>query len=1183
MPVAVYTALRVRLVYLINILERQTSLHTYYCCKKVNGYLLATFLLLLNVYASSQTWTTANAGSWSNPATWTANAVPPVSGSLGTVNIGHAVTLDQNATLTTLNINTGTFSVSGPSKLSVSGTATVASGATFTNSSSNVSNISIANFVVSNGGTYNHDAVGSSANGASTDFPGSTSRSFGASSNVVITKWANGGAAPTPLPASSGQGWGNLTINIASLGGTYWQQSGGLTKVQGDFTLKNTANKELSLFNSQSGGTSFLKNVYLEGGTLGILQNGNGNGINITISGNLSMSGNGILALTAAGGTFGSFNTSEPRIFLRGNLSITNAAQILQSKTLGVVAIFVFKKPSSGIQYFTCDNPTGVSDGYIGWGVGDENGAGAFTNTLILNSNFIAKDFCVFRVFKGATLQIPGEIYIKGAGASGIGIGSPGFTVYSGGIIKIGSKNGITTTGTSGNIQTSGARNFDAGANYIYNGAYNQVTGNGLPSSITGSLTVANTGAMGDNTVTLTTNNTQTAKLNLSSGYFAAGTGQTLRIANNGIINGTAGGDCIYSTASGGNIWLQGNNTVTGSATGYPHFYDITIGNNIASSPVTFSNNGTIYHYCTINIQGSVNPNAPTYATGSTLIYNPGGTYNRSIEWGNNPGLPGYPWHVLVQNGTTLNLGNSTPTLLECGGDFTIGKTGSGTGTVNMNSLSQPLVVKGHLTIGDTTTAGSPTGSLTLSSNYGGDLWLYGNFSRGKNSTYTDNNRAIYFKGATDATINTPGITITPGVPSQNFSYVQIDKTTGTTQLYLNCPIGVTQEINFNKGIVNSNNTNLLNITATAGSSVVGGSIDSYVNGPLKRYTSPAAGSFLFPIGSYAATRYKPLTLVTLNDLASGSQFTGQYFYSSPPLAGSDFFLSSLVGIVNKEYWQLDRNVGSSTGTVVLPYTDPGSNNWRDASGNIVSPCSDCYVSVVKRSASSGSGNWDFTGPGIFSTTGNPPESRLYTDNGNVISKELSSFSPFTLGYVYNVVLPVRLLHFTGQLVNDDGKFDWEIADSDDLAFFELQVSSNGRDFIALARINENGSYNYQYIDEDLAPGVRFYRLLVIEKTGHSFYSRVVVVSVGDFKTVITGILQNPVKTQLTIQIESAFDQRANAIITDAVGRRVGSYKEQLQAGENKWDISTALLPKGIYFINITTGKITATYKFIRY
>ncbi|MES2646344.1 MAG: T9SS type A sorting domain-containing protein [Bacteroidota bacterium] len=1121
-------------------------------------------------------WTTANAGNWSSPGTWTANAVPPTAGSMGIVTLAHSVTLDQNAIAATLNINAGSLSISGTIKLTVSGTATIANGAVFTNSNNNASNIVISNFVVSNGGTYNHNAIGSAMNGVSADFPGTT-RSFGASSNVVITKWANGGTAPVALPVI-GAGWGHLTINIASLGGN-WRQTGALTNVQGDFTIKNTGNRELSLFSSQSGGTTFSKNVFIEGGVLCVLQSGNGNGINININGNLAMSGNGKLTLTT--GSFSFISTSEPRVFLKGDLSIINTAQILQPNTTGVVAIFVFRK-ASGIQYFTCNNLTGVSNAYIGWGVGDHTSAGTCTNTLVLNSNFIARDFCVFRVFKNATLDCPGETVVKGAGASFF-INPSGFTLYAGGNIKIGSKDGITTAGIySGNIQTSGPRNYNTAAHYNYTGAYNQVTGNGLPSLITGSLSATNTGATGNNTVTLTTNNTETKTLNLNSGYFAAGTNKTLKISNTGSVNGIAGGDCIHLAPNGGNIHLLGNNTVTGSAPGFPHFYDITIGSGILSSPVTFPQNGTIYHYCTLNSQGTVSPAAPTYATNSTLIYNTANNaaspYIRSIEWGQAvPGAAGYPWHVVVQNRTHLNLGITVPPLLECGGNFTIGKLGLDSGTVNMNSLIQPLIVKGHLTIGDTLT-GAPIGTLNLSNAAGGDLYLYGNFSRGKNSFYTDNSRTIYFKGTSDATISTPVMTITPGVPTQYFTNVRIDKTNGSEQVTLKCPVGISNEIQFIKGVVNSSATNLLSVTNANTASVTGGSDLSFVNGPMSRAINSTA-DYDFPVGKTGlANAWRPVSVIPSS--STSASFWAEYFVGPTP--NNTTVLGSITSLENNEYWQVNRTSGSTSAVIKLNYENPGSGtaNWMS-----MNPCSGCHVAVAQYQVS-GTGYWDHTG-NFESLNPAIPQTRLHTSNGPVYSAPLNSFSlasPFTAAASFNIILPVKLLYFNGKQEGKNALLQWKIEDSKDLAGFEIQHSRDGRNFSLLASVPAGVARDYKWQHINLASGSHFYRLKVKENTGKSFLSQVIKLTDGQFYTSIIGLAANALNQQVTATIISASNQKASITITDVAGRIISRKAIQLLQGENRYDIHAELLvSNGLYFLHIeTSDRITATRKFTR-
>ncbi|MDX2002448.1 MAG: hypothetical protein SFW35_08445 [Chitinophagales bacterium] len=101
--------------------------------------------------------------------------------------------------------------------------------------------------------------------------------------------------------------------------------------------------------------------------------------------------------------------------------------------------------------------------------------------------------------------------------------GSGGFTISTGGTLRIGSAAGITSSGTTGNIQVSGTRSFGLGGNYVYEGTNGQVTGNGLAANNTGSVTLD----MVNNSDQLTFTNTA-----------AIGTNGRLRIINGQVANG---------------------------------------------------------------------------------------------------------------------------------------------------------------------------------------------------------------------------------------------------------------------------------------------------------------------------------------------------------------------------------------------------------------------------------------------------------------------------------------------------------------------------------------------------------------------------------------------------------------------------------------------------------------------
>lgn len=118
--------------------------------------------------------------------------------------------------------------------------------------------------------------------------------------------------------------------------------------------------------------------------------------------------------------------------------------------------------------------------------------------------------------------------------ASGTGT----FTLNSGGTLITKHTGGITSTGSglTGCVQVTGTRSYSSGANYTYNSALAQVTGNGLPTSLTAgtTLTIAHTGAITTLGVTLTQATTTAGALTLTQGRLITTSTNIMTIAAGG-------------------------------------------------------------------------------------------------------------------------------------------------------------------------------------------------------------------------------------------------------------------------------------------------------------------------------------------------------------------------------------------------------------------------------------------------------------------------------------------------------------------------------------------------------------------------------------------------------------------------------------------------------------------------
>lgn len=181
-----------------------------------------------------------------------------------------------------------------------------------------------------------------------------------------------------------------------------------------------------------------------------------------------------------------------------------------------------------------------------------------------------------------------------------------------------------TTIAPSGTLNCNGG-NFAAGAL----GGTLGFAGDG---TILGSSAVTfNTLQVNSGTVISTLNNCTATTLNLTGGFFNIGAARIFNIAASGVVTASLGR--MVAGANAGNINFLNNAIIYGD----PQFYDATI-----NGGVNFQNNASVYHYFTIKSGGFVNTNAPNYISGSTLIYDINGHYDRRVEWSQGAG-PGYP------------------------------------------------------------------------------------------------------------------------------------------------------------------------------------------------------------------------------------------------------------------------------------------------------------------------------------------------------------------------------------------------------------------------------------------------------------------------------------------------------------------------------------------------------------
>jgi hypothetical protein len=705
---------------------------------------------------------------------------------------------------------------------------------------------------------------------------------------------------------------GNVTINIATQTAS-WQMDGAITSIQGNFTMINTGATTFRFFANTNGNLTIGGNINVQGGQP-IISSGTA-ASTVTIGGSINVSG-------------GTFNTSTGAgvvtTNVAGNLTVSGGTMTIASSSASVLNLAGGFTQTGGT--FQQESTAANTLNFVAGGTGDINvtsGTNLFstvnvaagrTVTVLNTSTVTMKASRAFNV--NGTLNIaPGAVI---GGASGQ------FVLNSGGTLGIGSPNGIVAGSIlSGNVQTTNARTFSTSANYVYNGVADQVTGDALPATVN-RLTLANTGASGNNFVTLsragtTTLSAATNSLVLTSGLLRLGASTNiLAIAPGGGIAATSGNFDNIAPATAGTVAFAGSGTVTGTVNFYPA---VTL-----AGGVNFNNTSTIHNILQINAGGFVDTNSPTYATGSTLVYNPGGNYDRNAEWSNLVSGQGVPHNVTIQNGTTLNFGqnnaNSADRYLT--GNLQLGST-STTGSLNMQAMDKKIVVGGSVIIGNMF---GGTSTLTLSTANGGDIEVKGNWARSAFGSFVHNNRAVFFTGATSTAIAT--------ATQENFGFLFINKNAGVATTINNADIQV-QNLTLNS-VLTTNSFKVIipsqtGVTANAGGWVAGylqkavsaaGAVNFEIGGPTNyrpvnlNFSTVSTGGTLTAFVSQTAGQYTPLTG---SGLVPGKVLTRSYNLAPSGLAGT---YNAVFNFINPT----DVPAGADPATFVVRNTTNGGTTW---------------------------------------------------------------------------------------------------------------------------------------------------------------------------------------------------------------------------------------------------------------
>lgn len=288
------------------------------------------------------------------------------------------------------------------------------------------------------------------------------------------------------------------------------------------------------------------------------------------------------------------------------------------------------------------------------------------------------------------------------------------------------------------------------------------------------------------------------------------------------------------------------------------------------------------------------------------------------------------------------------------------------------------------------------------------------------------------------------------------------------------------------------------------------------------------------------------------------------------------------------------QNAASATGRVTLYFAQAEFAAFNAAPGSVLDLPVDAddetgksNLRIGKYSGTSGDG----TGlPGsyasIMSTIIDPDDNDIaWNDTFKrwEVTFDTDGFSGFVV-QTSPEPLPVRLITFEAKAEKEMVTLTWEIADAVNVSHFEVEKSSNGKQFESLAKVGfDSSETNYAYTDRHTCAdvyGKAFYRLKMFDLDGTYAHSKIVAVRVDGGRDAY--VYPNPASDLLKIALPGHNGQKGILKLTNEPGQTVLERPVDVVNGEINVDLKNARLPTGSYAIQLEFGGNLQHFKMVK-
>jgi hypothetical protein len=197
---------------------------------------------------------------------------------------------------------------------------------------------------------------------------------------------------------------------------------------------------------------------------------------------------------------------------------------------------------------------------------------------------------------------------------------------------------------------------------------------------------------------------------------------------------------------------------------------------------------------------------------------------------------------------------------------------------------------------------------------------------------------------------------------------------------------------------------------------------------------------------------------------------------------------------------------------------------------------------------------------------------------GGVLTGLASGASVFLNMNSCNTALPVELVSFRADVVDDDVELSWTTGSEFNSDYFTVERSEDGMHFSQVlqkdASGNSSSTRHYSAVDVYPLFGLSYYRLSQTNFDGHVHYSQIVSVSIN--KTPELAVFPNPSGSDFTVTCEGI--KNFNFVVTDVAGNSMVEEKDITGSAK----VNAQNFQKGIYYVKAFSGKTVFVKKVVK-